>query len=46
MIPNIPAVPYMNLVRQYAQARGLLFFTIKDIGIARRLYEQHAATLN
>lgn len=42
----IPAIPYMNRVREFARRRGLFFFTVRDQMIARRLYERYAALKN
>jgi hypothetical protein len=42
----IPGYSYMNLVRQFAIAKGLNFFTVEQQLIARRLYEERAALLN
>lgn len=46
MIKNLPAVPFMMLVAQFAIANGLKFFTIKDQNNAIELYNQTAKILN
>lgn len=42
----IPAIPYINTVKQYAKSRGLNFFTWEQIQIAIRLYNEHAKINN
>lgn len=40
------AIPFIIQVRQYARARGLMFFTWDDMKIAMRLYVEHAKINN
>ncbi|MFL5809219.1 MAG: hypothetical protein ACJ749_06830 [Flavisolibacter sp.] len=40
------AIPFMALVKQYALARGLDFFTWADMVIAKNLYIEHARINN
>jgi hypothetical protein len=42
----LPAISYMNCVKQFAHAKGLFFFTWGDMKIAIRLYEEYAAHKN
>jgi hypothetical protein len=42
----IPAIPYFKAVKQYAEARGLNFFTWEQQQIAIRLYNEHAKLNN
>ena len=42
----INAIPYVVLVKQYATARGLAFWTWKQMQIAIRLYNSHASINN
>lgn len=42
----IPARQYMNLVRQWAEARGMKFFTMRDMMKALSHYEIFAASKN
>jgi hypothetical protein len=39
---TLPAVPYINLVRQYAKANGIKCFTWAELKIAIQLYEARA----
>ncbi len=43
---QIPAIPYYLIVRQYAEANGLKFFTMKQQEYAKEHYELHAKFLN
>ncbi len=43
---SIPAIPYYLIVRQYAEAKGLKFFTSKDQQYAIMHYEITAKYLN
>lgn len=43
---KIYAIGYMKLVKQFADATGLPFFTMQQMLIARRLYEHFAAENN
>jgi hypothetical protein len=43
---KMPAIPYIQLVKNYAIARGLNFFTWKEMEIAFRLYNAHASINN
>jgi hypothetical protein len=42
----IPAISYMNAVKQWAHARGMKFFTYNDMRKALASYELFAAKLN
>lgn len=43
---NIPAIPYIMLVRQFALAKGLRFFTWMDFTNASKLYLETAKDNN
>jgi hypothetical protein len=43
---NIPAVSFMTLVKQYAFARGLKFFTLDDMNKAIAAYMCAASVKN
>lgn len=43
---DVPAVPYVKIVKLYAQARGLRFWTLKEMIIASRLYNYYAQINN
>lgn len=43
---KIPAIPYMSLVRSFAKAKGLPFFTWNEQCIAIQLYNERAEKLN
>lgn len=43
---SIPAMLFYKAVKQYAQTRGLFFFTVEDQQCAIRLYLAHAAINN
>lgn len=43
---NIPAVPYMKVVQQFAEAHGLKFFTWKQKKAVIELYNATAENLN
>jgi hypothetical protein len=40
------AIPFMALVKQYANSRGLPFFTWSEMVIAKNLYIEHARINN
>jgi hypothetical protein len=42
----MPGRKYYQILLQFAQARGLFFFTLEQQNIARRLYEERAKTQN
>jgi hypothetical protein len=41
-----PAIPFLSIVKQYAEARGLPFFYWDQMQIAIRLYCDHAKLNN
>lgn len=43
---SIPAIGYMKAVLHFAIAKGYAHTTVKDMLIARRLYEQYAMKNN
>lgn len=43
---DLPAVPYIQIVKQYALSKGLPFWTLKEIIIASHLYNEHAQRNN
>ena len=43
---NIPAVPYLTIVKQFALAKGMKFFTWADVVIASKVYLETAKHLN
>jgi hypothetical protein len=43
---NIPAISYMNCVRQFALANGYKFFTLKEMKRAIAAYEIYGALRN
>lgn len=43
---KVPAIPFMTIVKQFALARGLKFFTCKDQMNAVKYYESVAKILN
>lgn len=43
---QIYATGYMKLVRMFAESAGLPFFTLREMLLARRLYEGFAAINN
>lgn len=42
----IPAVPYWSLIKQFAAAKGLKFFTWNHMQRAREIYEATVKYLN
>lgn len=45
-IPALPAVSYMRIVKQFALAKGIKFFTYKDLVNASILYLEYAKFKN
>lgn len=43
---SVPAIPYMTLVKQFALAKGLRFFTWPEMQHAAILYDIQAKLLN
>lgn len=43
---NVPAIPYMLLVKQFAMARRLPFFTWEEMKLAAMLYDEKAKMNN
>lgn len=43
---KIPAMAYYRIVAQFAKARGLRFFTVKEQTNAKLIYNANAAVLN
>lgn len=43
---NVPAYPYLMIVRNYAKAKGLKFWTVRDMKNVIALYEEKAKLLN
>lgn len=43
---NQPAIPYMLLVKQFALAKGIRFFTWEEMVHAAKLYDEKAQFQN
>lgn len=43
---SLPAIPYMRIVRMYAEAKGIRFITWSEQKVAIQLYNEAAEKLN